>query len=476
MTTADRLRSLGERYIRRTCSDFPQWGSAVGFHRDEPGLSGSDESTRLDRNRFLEQLLGDVEKLPASDLKGDDWLDRRCFLSLLRTELFQSRDLVRWRTNPQECCNGAVGAVFELVIRHSKNLRKALPAIESRLAAIPGFLAAGAAAVRYPVPLWTRLAVHSCKGAGEFVVSLGETLGTLSPHPEKTRRLVSAASAAFDRYAKAISAKRPGKTNGFSLGRERFEWLVRERTGLDWSLSEIEAEGWRLIASLRKEIAREAAKHGRGSADVILTRMRDSWVPEAPLLELYRRSSLAWRERVIRSGLFPLPEGESLEVTPVPDFMREHFPTAAYSASGPFEKRQKGIFWVNDLGATKKDPADALHEARQHFGLELTSAHEGYPGHHCSSPFRIVCLAGSAGSAPMPSFTRDGRCGVRSSPWRKVGSKVPMHASSSSTMHFGVPTASSSTVASIPESLPMPRPHGCWSRGSASHLPVPVRM
>lgn len=105
---------------------------------------------------------------------------------------------------------------------------------------------------------------------------------------------------------------------------------------------------------LRKEIAREAAKHGRGSADVILTRMRDSWIPEAPLLELYRRSSLTWRERVIRSGLFPLPEGESLEVTPVPDFMREHFPTAAYSASGPFEKRQKGIFWVNDLGATKR--------------------------------------------------------------------------------------------------------------------------
>ena len=382
MNTADRLRSLGEHYIRRTCSDFPQWGSAVGFHRYEAGLAGSDEETRLARNRFLEELLADVEKLPASELKGADWLDRRCFLSLLRTELFQSRDLERWRTNPQECCDGAVGAVFELVIRHSKNLRKALPAIESRLAEIPGFLSAGASCVRLPVPLWTRLAVHSCKGAKEFVLTLGETLAGLSPHPEKTRRLASKAAVAFEHYARSIKAKRQGKENGFALGRERFEWLVRERTGLDWSLPEIEAEGWRLIASLRKEIALEAKKHGRGSVNKILARMRDAWVPEAPLLELYSRSSSAWRDRVIQSGLFPLPEGESLEVTPVPDFMREHFPTAAYSASGPFDKRQKGIFWVNDLGAIKKNPEEALREARQHFGLELTSAHEGYPGHH----------------------------------------------------------------------------------------------
>jgi uncharacterized protein (DUF885 family) len=62
--------------------------------------------------------------------------------------------------------------------------------------------------------------------------------------------------------------------------------------------------------------------------------------------------------------------------------MREHFPTAAYSSPGAFEKRQRGTFWVNDLGATKKDPAEKLREERQHFGLELTSAHEGYPGHH----------------------------------------------------------------------------------------------
>lgn len=377
-----RLRALGERYIERTCSDFPQWGSGLGFSKYESMLGGSDAKTRTARNLFLEELLAATESLPAAALTGDDWLDRRCFLSLLRTELLNSRDLESWRRNPQECCDGAVGAVFELVIRHAEDLHKARPAIESRLAAIPRFLKEGASAISAPVPLWTRLAVQSCKGAREFVETIGETLAALSPDPARTRRLAREAGKAFDLYASMVAKKKQGKPGDFSIGRERFEYLVRERTGIDWSLPEIEAEGHSLIAELSSELAKEARRHGRGSVSQILARARDSWTPEAPLLDLYTRSSDRWRKRVVESDLYPIPRGESLKVTPVPDFMRDHFPTAAYSSPGPFEKRQRGIFWVNDLGATKKDPEEALREARQHFGLELTSAHEGYPGHH----------------------------------------------------------------------------------------------
>lgn len=402
LSPADELRALGERFIKRTCSDFPQWGSGLGFSKYESQLAGSDLKTRKERILFLEQLLKETEALPAALLKGDDWLDRRCFLSILRTELLTSRDLERYRTNPQECCDSAVGAVFELIIRHSENLKKARPSIEARLAAIPKFFKQGAAAVHTPVPLWTKLAVQSCKGAKDFVETIGEQLATISPDPAKTRKIATAAGKAFDDYAKAIRAKKQGKSGDFSLGRERFEYLVRERTGLDWSLGEIEAEGHRLIREVSAELEKEARKHGAKSAKQILEKARDSWIPGAPLLELYTRSSEQWRERVVKSGLYPIPPGETLKVTPVPDFMREHFPTAAYSSPGAFEGRQRGIFWVNDLGATKKDPAEKLREERQHFGLELTSAHEGYPGHHLQfaiqnrNPSRIRRLCGHA--------------------------------------------------------------------------------
>ena len=403
------LRSLGERYIKRTCSDFPQWGSGLGFSKYESQLAGSDLKTRTARIVFLEKLLSETESLPSGVLAKDDWLDRRCFLSLLRTELLQSRDLERYRRNPQECCDSAVGAVFELIIRHSENLKKARPTIEARLEAIPGFLKEGAAAVRNPVPLWTKLAVQSCKGAADFITTIGETLAEHSPDPVTTRRIAGAATKAFASYARTIAAKEQGKQGDFAIGRERFEYLVREKTGLDWSIGEIESEGHRLIWELSGELELEAKKSalllggkGKKTAKQILETVRDSWIPGAPLLELYTRSSEEWRKRVVKSGLYPIPPGETLKVTPVPDFMREHFPTAAYSSPGAFERRQRGIFWVNDLGTTKKDPAEKLREERQHFGLELTSAHEGYPGHHLQfaiqnrHPSRIRRLCGHA--------------------------------------------------------------------------------
>lgn len=61
-----KLHSLGERYIQRTCSDFPQWGSSLGFSKYESLLSGSDEKTRKARIVFLEKLLTETEALPAA--------------------------------------------------------------------------------------------------------------------------------------------------------------------------------------------------------------------------------------------------------------------------------------------------------------------------------------------------------------------------------------------------------------------------
>ena len=76
------------------------------------------------------------------------------------------------------------------------------------------------------------------------------------------------------------------------------------------------------------------------------------------------------------------PRGETLLVKPVPEFLRAVIPTAAYLSPPAFAKAQRGVFWVNDPGAAGQGTADRLREEQQHFGLPLTCAHEGYPGHH----------------------------------------------------------------------------------------------
>jgi uncharacterized protein (DUF885 family) len=179
-----------------------------------------------------------------------------------------------------------------------------------------------------------------------------------------------------------MGRKRPGPERGYCIGRQNFEYLMRERLGFDQSLPEIQAAGKNLIAQMEYTLAQEAKKHGRKTAREILDQAAQAWTPERPLIDEYRIATFSIKDKLADLGLVTLPRGETLNVLPTPEFLRHHFPTAAYNAPPPFSKKQEGIFWVNDLSLYAATAQKKLAEIRQHAGLELTAAHEAYPGHH----------------------------------------------------------------------------------------------
>jgi hypothetical protein len=376
-----------ERLTRQFLEDshelFPHEASELGLVRYEDRLGANGEKTHRRHIALMEKALEGTEELAEAAFAGDDWLDRRGFLSMLRTGLLNQRDLGRWRNNPQQHCDTAVGSIFDLVTRYAERLPVALPKIESRLGRIPGFLEQGAGVVREPVPLWTKLARKTCDGASTFLTEIERKLKPLSAKPDRTAALFEGARRAFARYAEEIAEKKQGPAGGFAVGRAGMELLVRERLGVSRSLAEIEATGWRLVERMEGEIRLEARKFGRKSAKAILEEAAEKWEPKGPsLLEEYERVTGLMREAFDKKGLLTLPPGEKLRVLPVPDFLKHQFPTAAYRQPGPFSRDQTGIFWVNDLSAGMRDPAKKRAEMRQHFGMELTCAHEAYPGHH----------------------------------------------------------------------------------------------
>ena len=377
------FEALTRHFLDATHELFPHEASELGLTRYEDRLGENREETYLAHITLMEKALAATERLPEGAFAGDDWLDRRGFISMLRTGLLHERDLLRWRTNPQRHCDAAVGSIFDLVIRYADKLPVALPKIESRLARIPDFLSEGAEIVRDPVPLWTKLARKTCHGAATFLAEIEQTLKPLFAKPEKTASLFEGARRAFAKYAEAIAAKRPGPAGGFAVGRENLEMLVRERLGISRSLAEIEATGWELVGRMEAEIQQEARKFGRKRPAAILEEAAEQWKPRAPsLLAEYERVTGRMREAFAKKGLLTLPPGERLRVLPVPDFLKHQFPTAAYRQPGPYSRDQTGIFWVNDLGAGMRDPEKKRAETRQHYGMELTCAHEAYPGHH----------------------------------------------------------------------------------------------
>jgi len=378
-----RFQALAQRFLEETWERFPQEASEAGLRAFDAELGRNDPATHLAQRRLLAATLPQIEALPDSAFTGDDWLDRRGLLSLLRAELFFNAARERWRTDPQRHVDAAVSSLLLLTIRHAGRLRPVRAALESRLEKIPRFLEEGAACLRRPVPLWSKLAIQSCAGAVEFLRDLGVELARLSDAPATTARRVHEASAAFHNYAAAVARKTPGPADGYAVGRDAFEMLVRERTGLPYSVPEVRALSTDWVTRLSAELAHEARKFGRKKAAQLLEEAAARWTPTAPtLLAEYERLTLQMRERFAAADIVSFPPNEQCRVMLVPKFLRHLIPTAAYCEPGAFSANQTGIFWVNDLGLEAQSSRQRAAELRQHFGIELTCAHEAYPGHH----------------------------------------------------------------------------------------------
>jgi uncharacterized protein (DUF885 family) len=376
------FRVLADEYLAARYERFPEEASHLGLSEFNHRLGKNDVAVRREQMTETRRAITAVEALAPSAFEGDDKLDRRAFLSMLRVDELFSKDLPRWRDNPQVHCDTAVESLFDLVVRHIGQLPVVSSALEARLAKIPDFLEAGANCVRKPVPLWTGLAKQACQGACVFLDELEQELTAASKSPKHVAGLISSAKRAFENYAEKIAKKPQGSPNGFCVGRTVFEFLMRERLGFEMSLPEARAEGLRRIELLTQEVADEARKLGFSSAREAIEKASQDWMPDKPLLEVYASTTESLKTAVRKLGLATIPKGETLNVLPAPPFLRHQFPTAAYSAPPPFSKKQTGIFWVNDLSLGVSRESARRAEIRQHFGLDLTSVHEAYPGHH----------------------------------------------------------------------------------------------
>src|SRR4051812_12779425 len=121
-----RFRGLADHYLEEFFRLFPQDASELGLHEHDGTLGDNGAATHLEYERLVEQTLRGVEEIADSGFTGDDWLDRRGFLALLRTHLLSSKRGT-WRIDPQVHPGAAVNSIFNLIVRNSERLEGALP-------------------------------------------------------------------------------------------------------------------------------------------------------------------------------------------------------------------------------------------------------------------------------------------------------------------------------------------------------------
>lgn len=370
--TQRNFEGLLDRYFESALADNPVWANHTGLSTGEGKLGRATLAHLQRQEKRRRQTLASLDALNPRELSSEQHLDRLALRAMLNKEC---EDFARGRhTLEPDGIDAVLNLLQHELQRGDDEPARARENILGVLRETPRFLAEGAAVVTRPERVWRKVMQQTFAGAS----SLFDAVDTFLKQPA-----TAAARRATQTYHDAVMKRPLAPEGSFAIGAEATQRRVREQVGLDYTLAEIESLALGEAQRIGTLLDAACKQFGKGrSVEQIISDARAKWNPGADLPAVYRAETQRVADGFRTAKAVTFPKGDELQVRLVPEFMRHLYPTAAYSSPGAFEKRQRGIFWVNDLSLTKTTEAEKLAERQQHFGLSLTAAHEAYPGHH----------------------------------------------------------------------------------------------
>jgi uncharacterized protein (DUF885 family) len=231
-----------------------------------------------------------------------------------------------------------------------------------------------------PPRLWTEIAIESAKGGLRFLDNL-----TAHPRVQATVRKTDTLQTNIDNAKSAIGdfavfLERdlfPRSRGTYAVGEEHYNLLLKKKHFLKEDSASLLTLGEDLFTKTKQELTALASEIVPGIGIAAVARRIQEHHPSAgELLAVYERAVEAAREFVKKQELVSFPPKEELHVVPTPEFRRHEIPFAAYLSPSPKDIDQIGYYYV-----TPASDDDLLRE-HNWVGLENTSVHESYPGHH----------------------------------------------------------------------------------------------
>jgi uncharacterized protein (DUF885 family) len=378
-STSRQFEGILDRYFETLLKDVPVTAAISGLPAGEGKLGRLNPPFQEKRERSRKSTLRSLESISPRELSNEQQLDR---LALRSSLLKECEDYARGRhTLEPNAPEQIFGILLHELQRGHDQPSRAAKNIRALLKQTPLFLSEAATLIKNPERVWLRVMEQTVAGSAELLAGAASFLEK-TPAPSDVE-LLQSAKVAFNSYRDHVAKKSCAPAGSFALGAPAVQRRVHDELGLDYTLGQVEALALGEVDRVGGLLRQACARYGKNKRPgEILDRLRSEWQPRGSLLELYKAETDRVASGFRKAQAVTFPKHDELQLLPVPDFLRNLIPTAAYSQPGAFEKRQRGIFWVNDLSVTKESAAEKLAEQRQHFGIPLTCAHEGYPGHH----------------------------------------------------------------------------------------------
>ncbi len=398
------LARLTQDYLYGLFRAKPHLATFLGDHRFDDKVVDLAPAALAAREK---ELVEQQKKLAAIDRKKlplDERTDAAIMEDGIALELLYLREIRDWtwdpRLNdsfpyydPREIVGERLGFIIHGDYAPEAERRKAVTA---QLLALPRLLAQMRAHLKDTSREYWEQAVKDNKGRIETFESEVKEFTQKDPEAESARK---AAVAALDEYQSFLEKDLSKRTKrdwrlGRALYAKKFPLALQTRLTPAQAIARAEASFSTARADLSQVSLRLWAKlfpNEKPPADQtqVINRVKDELSKNHPkadeLVQSHARNLDKLRAFISEKDLLQLPPRESLIVAPMPLYKRGAA-AAEYIAPGVLDKSRpdfKATYFVDPVDPTwPKERIDSYLRANNHYEVELTAAHEAYPGHH----------------------------------------------------------------------------------------------
>lgn len=338
----------------------------------------SDESFDAEK-AFVQASLKRLREISVKGLTRDETLDYALLegrLVIDNYELAKEDYRLRW---PEVYLPAP--HVYILTVRPTNDL---LGNLLSRLERSPSVLDSGIANLSRPQAnpprLWTEMAIQSANGALSFLDELPNIprIKQALKDPKPLTEAIEKTKNAIRDFAQFLKRDLLPRSRGnYAVGDEHYHLLLKKRHFLSHDARGLLALGESLFEKTKKELAVLAEEIAPGkSIEEVARAIQENHPSAGELLSAYEKAMEEARKFVVEKHLVSFPQREELRVVPTPEFRRHEIPFAAYLSPSPKDTDQIGYYYVTPVAE------DDLLREHNWTGLENTSVHESYPGHH----------------------------------------------------------------------------------------------
>lgn len=386
MAQLSQFERLAERYFEASYEMMPVSATLLGIHQYDDRLGDFSRPAFADHLQRLRDFRRQLAALDKSRLPMPTQIDYDLVASDVETTIRWIDEIPEWRRNPSFYVDWPLFGVLTLLIRDFAPLEERLRSVIGRLSALGQALAAATENLENPPPVYTQVAIESVESGLDLFNTMVPSIAKLAPNLEAAVLAANGgAVAAYTNYLDFLKNDLLPRSNGdYAIGKDRFEAKLRSEHMLDLTTAQLRSIGQRVYDETKAALEKLAATidPNRRWSDLV-EEARQHHPRADDLLETYRRELTSLRSFIVTRDLVTLPSNEVLEVVETPGFARATTPYAAYLPPAPFEREQKGQFWVTpiDLGQPAEVQRAQLGE-HCYASLPSIALHEAYPGHH----------------------------------------------------------------------------------------------